>query len=178
MISSSSFGALVIVLPLLGCSTDDAPDDVGPKCGDPATLAIDRGAALDGVDPGRVDGVHVEYAGAGSWRVQSTCNIEDHADGCAYEVIVRSDRGTFDPQPIELEATDILEAVPRDALRFLATTEADRDGFTFLAQPGDVVEIDALFGGGCKPELFRWVKDAVPQEGAPGNPLLLEPSAP
>lgn len=172
---------LALAVLVLSCMNDghiaggDADPDV-LSCGEIRTETIDTGAELDGIEPGESVGLFVEYAGAGRWRIQTTCDTLDSDYDCYWDVIVASKSGVSDPEPEDLETNDYVDPYEAHGLRYTATTRDDLDGFTFLAAPGEIVEVDAFLDGNCQPRFVYWVSDGEVTKGAPSNPIRLEPS--
>jgi len=169
---------------LLGaCTTSGYIDggDADPEqltCGRVRTETIDRGAVLDGIEPGKSVGAFVEYAGEGLWRVVTTCDTLESNLSCYWDVIVTSKAGLEKPLGEDLETDDYIDPFQGDGLRLSAYTDEDIDGFTFLATPGDIVEFDAFLDDTCQPDFVYWIGDGEAQRGAPSNPVRFEPSKP
>jgi len=188
--SVSFLGALG--LGFSACVEPDAPpevvaDDVEPIPG-VVELAIDAGGEL-ALAPGEGIGVAVEYAGAGEWRVTTSCDTSLSGYSCSYDLLVSTD----DEVPItafsgaDLEPDDELAAPDDAAVAAAFETQDDTDAFGFTTSPGATVRVSALlYDPGFEswyewsedPRLISWVGDGAVHQGAPTNPVDLTPDRP
>lgn len=152
-------------------------DDAPPA---PIVLApIDPDARID-VAPGDGAGVFIEYETGGGWHVFTTCDTLVSDIECLWDIIVSVDpRLTITlREEEELEADDVIVRDDPGSLRFVAYTDVDFDGFFFDTDAGETVELDAFIDGESDPRFINWIGLGGLNQGAPSNPILLEPTDP
>jgi hypothetical protein len=183
--SRSTFSALAVAVgfALAGCTSTGYIEggDAEPglvTCGDVVTEVVDRGAQMDGIEPGETVGFFIEYSGDGQWQVTATCDTATSGFACFWDAIVGAEDGVGEPREVDLESDDELARHAGDGLGFWAHTGEDPDGFDFSATPGEPVEFDVFLDGACHPELVFWIGDGETHKGAASNPVWLEPSEP
>jgi hypothetical protein len=154
----------------------DYPPGDGATCGDVEHASIDTGALLD-VSPGLGAGVFIEYEAGGSYRISTSCRV-DELGPCSWDIVVTplDDAGVESVAPLDLEPE--YDAVTTDgvSVQLIASTEDDLDGFTLGTAPGATLRVDALIDGSCGNRYFFWMGDGALHSGAPSNPIDLTPS--
>lgn len=194
----AAFGALVALATpelLAGCIivTEDTEPDViyvesPPPAAPPAETPSDTPVLstidtdyLLSAEPGDGVGVFVEYAAGGNWSIRTTCDANTSGYACTFDVnaIVVDETATIDSidRP-ELEGADYVEPIDNYGLHFHAETDVDTDRVTFHTAPGAIVQFDVVLDGKDGGRFFYWFGDGVLHQGAPTNPIQLEPSQP
>jgi len=144
-----------------------------------AQSTIDTDATLE-IEAGVGAGAFVEYQTGGTWRVTTACDTTLSGYGCTWDIIAgvgaQGSISAFAPE--DLEADDYLDWHNSRALRMVAETTTDFDGFSFEATPGATVRIDVYLDGAPAPRYIYWVGAGGLHQGSPTNPLDLTPSAP
>ncbi len=170
------------------CTYDDrhhhdgeGPDYVEPPVEEPmASSAIDTGATLADIEPGRGAGAFVEYESGGKWHVYTACDTELSGTGCMWDIIVSVADGdeitTFDRD--QLEGSDTLDWYSPQSVQLLTNTTYDFDGFRLEATAGAPLVVDVYLDGDPAPKYIYWVGDGALHRGAPTNPIELVPTAP
>jgi hypothetical protein len=156
----------------------DAPPAYAGECGRIQQATIDTGAGLE-AEPGLGAGAFVEYAEGGIWRIFTACDTASTGFGCAWDIIVSTIEvsALLASAPEDLESDDLLLFESSQSLRLIAYTDRDFDGFSFEAEPGLGVRVDALLDNGCSAGYVFWRGDGA-NHVSPSNPLDLIPSAP
>lgn len=147
---------------------------VEPVYDEPATVGIDVGANVGRVDPGFGTGLFVEVAEDGVWHVFATCDTELSGYVCAWDVDVWAE-GIDLVEEDDLEIEDDVDRYEDDGLYAYLENDTDVDGFWFTTAPGATVQLTMLLDGASQPTFVYWVGDGVQNEGAPTNPINLEP---
>ena len=182
--------ALPLVLSLCACSYDnggarrvydDSPPPSSTACDyaeAPAQSRIDVDRQIE-VDAGQGAGVFIEYGSGGHWQVTTSCDTLFTSTTCAWNVTVNSLDGAAlsNVAATDLESDDKLGAVGSASYQMRATTDVDLDGFSFDADPGSHVRVEAYIDDSCAIQYFYWVGDGALHSGSPTNPLDLAPSA-
>jgi hypothetical protein len=170
--SLSLFGA--------GCVVD-ASADPGVVVTDPtpaiADVTIDTGAAM-AASPGEGVGIYVEYAGDGHWNVFTTCDTSISGASCNFDLVVSSDESTSigAVEGSDLGPTDSLTLQSDGSIRLVADTDYGMNGFSFDADPGATIELDALLDGEAQPEFIYAISDGALLKGMPSNPVDFTPA--
>jgi len=60
----------------------------------------------------------------------------------------------------------------------VADTDSGTDGATIETTPGAILRVDLLLDGKAEPRFIYWFGDGVLHQGAPTNPIDLEPNTP
>jgi len=128
--------------------------------------------------PGAGADVLIEYATGGTYHLSTTCDT-NQGNSCFWDILVTPLDGaaTLSVAPVDLESDDSVSLGSGNQVRFIAYTGADVDGFTLQTDPGAAVEVDALLDNGAANQLLFWFGDGALNQGAPSNPIDLQPSA-
>jgi len=128
--------------------------------------------------PGAGADVLIEYASGGTYRFSTTCD-SNRGNSCYWDILVTPLDGAavLSVAPVALESDDSVSLGSGNQVRFVAYTAADVDGFTLQTDPGAAVEVDALLDNGAANDLLFWFGDGALNQGAPSNPIDLQPSA-
>lgn len=158
---------------------DSYDEPSGETCGgEVETGIIDPDSPLDS-EPGLGVGVFVEYQTGGTWHFYTTCDAEDSGFDCYFDIVVqplgRGEVLSFTPNDLERNDSVTIE---HDSLRFVGVTGLDTDGFAFQTEPGVSISLDVFLDERCGHPYIYWVGDGAIHEGAPSNPIELEPAAP
>jgi hypothetical protein len=174
-------------LPVLGalfaaaapaCIIVDDDDDgyyyEDPPPPDPAIyeVSIDEGAQLD-ADPGAGVGVFVEYQGAGSWRVWTTCDTEVTEVSCNFDLFLEG-YGLEASASEDLEGSDELEE-RGDLLRVSLSTSTDTDGVIVQLDEGSALRVEVWLDGALDGRFVSWVSGGEVQNPPPSNPVDFVP---
>ena len=172
--SLSLFGA--------GCVIDASVDPGTVVVTDPtpaiADVSIDPGAAM-AANPGEGVGIYVEYAGGGHWNVFTTCDTAISGASCNFDLVVTSDQSLTigAVEGSDLGPTDSLTLESDGTIRLVADTDFGMNGFSFDADPGAAIELDALLDGEAQPRFVYAVSDGELLNGVPSNPVDFTPSS-
>jgi hypothetical protein len=155
-----------------GCVVHDDDDDYyyepPPSEEVVETVAIDEGGVLD-ADPGQGVGVFVEYLGAGSWHVWTTCDSEISGAGCSFDLYL--DAWSLDlPRSDDLEVDDFLDE-QGDSLHASFYVTDDTDGVTVEAEPDEPLRLEVWLDGAPDARFVYWVYGGEIYQGAPSNPV-------
>ena len=170
-------------LVLAGC--DSAPSDFIEPTLDPVevfSVNVDTGATLAAdAEPGKTNGVFVEYATGGAWHVFMTCDSDVSGYACGWDVIASVDPTetlTVTDQT-ELEADDKVLRVDKGAVRLYFQTDSDTDGVRLTAPPGSPLSLDLIWNGPVDPaSTVQWVSGGTVHTGVPSNPVDFTPKTP
>lgn len=171
--SLSLFGAGCVVDASAG--VDTTVTDPTPAIAD---VTIDTGAAM-AASPGEGVGIYVEYAGGGHWNVFTTCDTNISGASCNFDLVVSSDESTSigAVEGSDLGPTDSLTLQSDGSIRLVADTDFGMNGFSFDADPGATIELDALLDGEAQPEFIYAISDGALLKGMPSNPVDFTPAS-
>jgi len=170
---ASLAAAAGLALSSAGCSQDSTSSTGVPE------VSIDTGVKLV-VKAGQLQGVFVEYAGAGAWNVYTSCDTVADGNACAYDIIL----STSDPKRFSgaagtnLGPTDSVTSAGDGSLHLVFNTSSALDGVTFSTTAGAVLEVDASLNGAAAPQLVNWITGGAVRNGAPANPCDFDPTTP
>lgn len=181
------FLAVPLLLLASACSYDNGHVrrvySSGPSCSSSSTPAestidVDRQFDADSIQGA---GLFLEYSSGGHWQLRTSCDTATTNSDCNWDVIVTPEDGStiVNVAASDLEGNDSVSQYPEDRVSYqlLATTGSDFDGFSFDANPGAAVLVDAYLGDTCALPYFFWIGDGAVHSGSPTNPLVLVPSA-
>lgn len=174
--------AMTSAIALGGCfitvdDDDDYHDDDDGYVAPPPSptveeVYIDEGERLE-ADPGRGVGVFVEYLGAGTWHVWTTCDTENNGVACAFDLDVAG-YGLSSVDPEDLEDYDSIDVgVDRATLYF--DTSIDTDGVFIQLSDLQPLTLGSYLDDGSAATFVSWVEDAQVWQGAPTNPVVFVP---
>ncbi len=171
--SLSLFGAGCVVDASAG--VDTTVTDPTPSIADGT---IDTGAAMS-ASPGEGVGIYVEYAGGGHWNVFTTCDTSISGASCNFDLVVSSDESASlgAVEGSDLGPTDSLTLESDGSIRLVADTDYGMNGFSFDADPGATIELDALLDGEAQPEFIYAISDGALLKGMPSNPVDFTPAS-
>ena len=154
------------------------PDDTVPD--EPMLAVIDADAVIS-AEPGEGVGLFVEYKQGGSWHLWTSCDTNYSGVSCAFDVVVSVDTASEIIDVVEegLEDFDQAGRGEEPGTAFLvADTDSGTDGATIETTPGAILRVDLLLDGKAEPRFIYWFGDGVLHQGAPTNPIDLEPNTP
>lgn len=137
---------------------------------------IDADELLD-VEPGDGAGAFIEYESGGTYHITTSCDVAGGVD-CAWDIVVTPLDGAplESLTPVDLEKDDTVTIGSPNAVRLVASTGRDFDGFSFKTDPGAAIEVDALLDDAPANRFLFWVGDGALHGGAPSNPVDLIPN--
>ena len=161
-------------------------DDIDVERQPVEEAAIQTGATMTDIAPGRGAGVFIEYSSGGEWAVRLACDTKRSGLACEWDVYA-SPLGAENLLLLDQELDD--DGVARENLEggidYWPTTSDELDQLWFVGAPGEAVSfyvlLDARFTDRDRaPERFvYWVGDTgVLHAGAPSNPIELVPTEP
>jgi hypothetical protein len=174
--------SLLSVVALSGCfvvvdDEDDGRHNYPDPDPDPIPVAveevfIDEGERLE-AEPGVGVGVFVEYLGAGTWHVWTTCDTENHGYQCNFDIGVAGyGLTTIDPE--DLEGYDAIDQGVDNASIFFETG-VDTDGVFIQIEELQPLTVEVYLDDADGSGFVSWVEDAVALQGAPSNPVAFVP---
>lgn len=156
------------------------PTNLEPSA-DPVTVTIDADATLD-AKPGDGVGVFVEYATGGHWNVFTTCDYNTAANPgvpCGFDIFATaldSVDGINNPKGQDLSGKDAIAIEPGGTVHLYTENAVSLGGMTFDTAPGATVELEVYLDGSADPHYIYWVGKDVLHQGAPTDPIDLQPS--
>lgn len=142
--------------------------------------SIDTGAVMDPQSMTGGVGVFVEYATGGNWTLQLGCDTAESGANCSFDIIAYTPQGGhfFSSKSLDLENSDLLTVYSDGQLELQATTGADFDGLSFVAEPGEPVTFDIWLDGASHVEdYFYYISGGAVQKGAASPVIELTPTA-
>jgi len=185
---SRVLAACACISALTGCiivdsnstTTTTTGGNTTPPPVDPITMTIDSDVALD-AKPGDGVGIFVEYTTGGRYRIWTTCDTLTSGVTCPFDVYTSVDTSSTIIGVTEenLEGYDSVTVKQNQGtvdLHF--ETDSDYDAASIDVTPGAILRVEAYLDGQSQPRFVYWFGDGVLHEGAPTNPVDLNPSKP
>lgn len=190
MLAASAAFASGCIIETHECEEGDCPPC--PECGGSAgtggsgststpqvvLASIDTNATLD-TTPGEGIGAFVEYEEGGRWHVYTACDTQLSGLPCYFNVIATlpdgSSHGAVETEGLEYE-DGVYEY--EDGVELATVTENGIDGMYFEAPPGGEVRFEVYLDDEPDARFIYWVGGGAVHNGAPSNPIDLEPTTP
>jgi hypothetical protein len=158
----------------------DDDDVIVPPTDKPMLLNIDSDVALD-AKPGDGVGVFVEYYVGGRYRIWSTCDTNTSGLSCPFDIFTSVDTSSaiaaVTTEDLEsFDSVNINEAQGTVDLRF--DTDSDYDAVEIDVTPGAILRVELYLDNQSQPRFIYWFGDGVLHQGAPTNPVDLNPTKP
>jgi hypothetical protein len=162
-----------------GCFLTGDNGSPGAPVATASQVTVDTGAKLD-VTAGQLQGIFVEYAGAGAWNVYTSCDTVADGNSCVFDLTLTTTdpKGFSKPAGDNLEPADTVDLQPDGSLHLVFNTASGLDGATFSTTEGAILQLDASFNDTSAAHLVNWISGGVVQNGAPSNPVDFAPSTP
>ena len=160
---------------------DDDGGEVTPEPSEPQLAVIDAGAVIT-AEPGEGVGLFVEYQAGGLWRLSTSCDTNYSNAVCAFDIVVSVDTAS-EIRGVTGEALEGFDEVGEfdgetGSAFFLAETDSNIDAMNVETTPGAILRVDLILDGQPEPRFIYWFGEGVLHQGAPTNPMDLEPSEP
>jgi hypothetical protein len=144
---------------------------------DPVYVTIDTDEVLS-TDLGEGAGLFVEYRSGGTWRLWTTCDTYVTGYACAFDVYAIAGSSVRNIVADDLEDYDYVDLTGSDSFAFYAETGSDYDAIEFETAAGASLQVELQLDGYVEPGYIFWIGDGRVHEGAPGSPVIFDPSDP
>lgn len=188
-VSSRIFALCAGIVALTGCiivdggsttTIDNGNTTPPPPPAEPMLMTIDTDMALDAKGGDGV-GIFVEYSSGGRYRIWTTCDTISSNQTCPFDIYVSVDTQSVVSSITEenLEGTDsVFSQQGQGAVDLHFDTNSDYDAVVLDVTPGAILRVEAYVDGIGQPRFIYWVGDGFLHQGAPTNPVDLQPSKP
>jgi hypothetical protein len=156
------------------------------------TVPIATNVVVTPDEPGLGAGMFVDYMAGGSWRIQTTCNVNeklpcdyDPSQKCApppcpWDVVATALSGSLEVGDAAIDPGDRIFRVNDGAVRLMLDTEAEVDSVHLTAEPGAKLQVDVFLDYFYDATRVSWAGEdgTIETNGAPSNPVVFLPTAP